>query len=218
MVFLRLRFQYRVVFSRRKGAIKTLKPSFFVSGVVGTFVGFPKHKQVIDGYARCLLCRVDISIAGRGVHNHWDHWKGREHTRLEQKYRIIPNKPLLGMSCRSVSMAEDKRIRAERMSEPPVFPKSSLNLSIDEMTAIGLAEEAAVAKPQLTESIGASLWLCCFINCFTKVSRFDDVMSFMESWSDSMRGEMSFVSRALSFPKCQVVNYFVLTHRISCVN
>ena len=149
--------QARVVFTGRKRAIKTLKPSFFVSGFVGTFVGFPKHKRVIDGFARCLLCRADISIADRGVHNLWDHWKGREHTRLEQKYRTMSNKPLLDKSCRPVSMAEDRRIRAERMSEPPVFLESTLNLSVDEMTAIELAEETAGAKPQLTESSGAYL-------------------------------------------------------------
>ena len=88
------------VLAGRKRAIKTLKPSFFVSGVVGTFVGFPRNKHVVDGFARCRLCRVDLSIAGRGLHNLWDHWKGREHTCLEQRFRIMSNRPLLDKSCR----------------------------------------------------------------------------------------------------------------------
>ena len=56
----------------RSRKIKTLKPSYFVSGVVGTFLGFPRHKRVVDGFARCLLCRVDLSIAVRGLSSLWD--------------------------------------------------------------------------------------------------------------------------------------------------
>ena len=51
----------------RKRTINTLKPSYFISAVVGLFVGFPWHKRVADGYARCLMCKADISIAGRGL-------------------------------------------------------------------------------------------------------------------------------------------------------
>ena len=51
----------------RNKKVKTLKPAYFVSGVVGTLVGFPRHKRVVDRYARCLLCKVDLSIAGRGL-------------------------------------------------------------------------------------------------------------------------------------------------------
>ena len=88
--------------SVRKRKINTLKPSYFVSGVVGLFVGFPRHKRVLDGFARCVICNVDISIAGRGLQNLWAHWKGVEHTRLEQKYRIMTQRPLLDRSCRPV--------------------------------------------------------------------------------------------------------------------
>ena len=70
--------------SARVRKVKTLKPSFFVSGVVWTFVGFPRNKRVIDGYARCLLCRADLSFAGRGLLSLWDHWKGVEHTQLDR--------------------------------------------------------------------------------------------------------------------------------------
>ena len=85
-----------VLVHRRK--INTLKPSYFVSGVVGLFVGFPQHKRVVDGYARCLMCKVDISNASRGLNNLWGHWKGIEHKQLEQKYRIMTQRPLLEKS------------------------------------------------------------------------------------------------------------------------
>ena len=71
----------------------------------------------------------------------------------------MPNKPLLEKSCGRASIVEDRRIKAERMSEPPMFLESTLNLSVNEMTAIELAEEAAGAKPQLWESNGA----CCVV-------------------------------------------------------
>ena len=100
--------------------MKILKPSYFVSGVEGTFVSFQLHKRVVDRFARFLLCRFDLNIAGRGLSSLWDHWKGIGLTRLEQKYRIITQRPLLDKSCRPVNAAEDRRIREERMSEAPV--------------------------------------------------------------------------------------------------
>ena len=155
------------VLSGRKRAIETLKPSFFVSGVVGTFIGFPRNKRVVDGFARCRLCRVDLSIASRGMHNLWEHWTGREHTHLEQRYRIMSNKTLLDKSCRPVSLEEDRRIRAERMSEPPVILESEVKLTVEERIAIEIEEEAAGSKlPQLSESSASYLWLCCFLNNF----------------------------------------------------
>ena len=183
------------VLSGQKRAFKTLKPLFFVSGVVGTFVGFPRNKRVVDDFARCRLCRVDLSIAGRGLHNLWDHWKGREHTRLEQRYRIMSNKPLLDKSYRPLSLEEDRRIRAERMSEPPVFLESEVKLTVEERRAIEIEEEAAGSKPQLSESSASYLWLCCFINNFVELRDFASVVRSMESWSSCMRGELAFSER-----------------------
>ena len=195
------------VLAGRKRAVKTLKPSFFVSGVVGTFVGFPRNKRVVDGYARCRLCRVDLSIAGRGLHNLWDHWKGREHTRLEQRFRIMSNMPLLDKSCRPVSLEEDRRIRAARVSEPPVILESDVKLTVEERIAIEREEEAAGAKPELSESSASYLWLCCFISNFVELQTFPSVVRAMESWVSSMRGELVFAERALSYPKCQVIPF-----------
>ena len=133
----------------RKRKINTLKPSYFVSAVVGLFVGFPRHKRVADGYARCLMCKVDISIAGRGLGILWGHWKGAEHTRLEQKFRIMTQRPLLDRSCRPVSADEDRRIRLERMVEPPVYLESELGLSVEERLAIEAAASSSDTRLEL---------------------------------------------------------------------
>ena len=206
------------VLAGRKLAIKTLKPSFFVSGVVGTFVGFPRNKRDVDGYARCRLCRMDLSIAGRGLHNLWDHhWKGREHTRLEHRYRIMSNEPLLDKSCRPVSLEEDRRIRAERLSEPPIVLESEFTLAAEERMAIELEEENAGAKPQLSETSAAYLWGCCFLNNFVELSDFNSVTRFVESWSGRMRSEVEFVERSLSYPKCQVMPVCFMFCKLLCL-
>ena len=142
-----------VVVAARAKKVKTLRPSYFVSGVVGTFVGFPRHKRVVDGYARCLLCKVDLSIAGRGLSSLWEHWRGVEHTRLEQKYRIMMQKPLLDKACRPVSAEEDRRIRSERMTEPPVFLET-----VDERIAMEEAEASAGERPTLCQESVSFLW------------------------------------------------------------
>ena len=147
----------------RARTVKTLKPSYFVCGVVGTFVGFPRNKRVIESYARCTQCRADLKIAGRGLSSLWELWKGVEHTRLEQKYRIITHKPLLDKSCRPDSAEEDRRIRRARLTEPPVFLQSALSLTVKERIAIGEAEAEEEARPQLLDGSVNYLWLSSFI-------------------------------------------------------
>ena len=139
--------------------VKILKPSYFVSGVVGTFVGFPRHKRVVDGFARCLLCKADLSIAGRGLSSLWEHWRGVEQTRLEQKYRIMMQMPLLDKACRPVTAEEDRRIRQDRMNEPFVYLGSELSLSVDERIAIEEAEASSSERPALSAESVFFLWL-----------------------------------------------------------
>ena len=194
----------------RNKKVKTLKPSYFVSGVVGTFVGFPRHKRVVDGYARCLLCKVDLSIAGRGLSSLWEHWRGVEHTRVEQKYRIMMQMPLLDKACRPVSAEEDRRIRRERMSEPPVFLESELSLSVDERVVIEEAEAAAGGRPVLGGESTSFLWLCQFVSSFCSTSTYGDVMQMMESWRDSMDTELRVECRTLTYTRCQVCIYISL--------
>ena len=167
-------------------------------------MGFPRHKRVVDGFARCLLCRVDLSIAGRGLSLLWDHWKGVEHTRLEQKYRIMNQKPLLDKLCRAVSAAEDRRIRRARMSEPPVYLESELSLTVDESVAIEEAEEAEGQRLQLAAGSVNYLWLSTFINSFVNVISFGAVLRLVDSWRDCMAAELRFECRTLNYPQCQV--------------
>ena len=189
----------------RKRKLNTLKASYFVSGVVGLFVGFPRNKRVLDGYARCLLCKVDLSIAGRGLQNLWSHWKGAEHTRLEQKYRIMTQRPLLDKSCRPVSAEEDRRIRLERMVEPPVYLESPLGLSLSEREELERIEAEAPSRPNLAAPSTTFLWLSFFMNCFAVCTDFSAVMRLMDGWWCSLRTELSLQERALSYDKCQVL-------------
>ena len=192
----------------RARKIKTLKPSYFVSGVVGTFVGFPRNKRVIDGYARCMLCRADLSIAGRGLSSLWDHWKGVEHTRLEQKYRIMTHRPLLDKSCRPVSAEEDRRTRRARLTEPPVFLESALKLTVEERIAIEEAEAEEGARPHLQDESVNYLWLSNFVSSFLTVTSFDGVL---DAWRDCMTNELHFECRTLTYTRCQVNFNFAVT-------
>ena len=189
----------------RTKKIKTLKPSYFVSSVVGTFVGFPRNKRVIDGYARCLLCRADLSIAGRGISSLWDHWKGVEHTRLEQKYRIMTHRPLLDKSCRPVSADEDRRIRLARSTEPPVFMETDLNLTVKERMAIEEAEATEGARPHLPDDSVGYLWLNNFISSFLVARSIEGVLYSMDSWRSCMANELHFECRTLDYARCQVI-------------
>ena len=171
---------------------------------MGTFVGFPRYKRVVDGYARCLLCKVDLSIAGRGLSSLWEHWRGVEHTRVEQKFRIMMQMPLLDKACRPVSAEEDRRIRRARMSEPP---ESELSLSVDESVAIEEAEAVAGGKPALGEESVSFLWLSQFVSSFCSTTTFRDVMQMVESWRDTMNTELRVECRTLTYTRCQVCIY-----------
>ena len=164
------------------------------------------------------MCKVDLSIAGRGLQNLWGHWRGVEHTRLEQKYRIMTQRPLLDKSCRPVSAEEDRRIRLERMTEPPVYLESPLGLSLDERIALERDEENEAARPVLGADSVAYLWLCFFLNCFATVTNFRSVIRLLDGWATAMRGEMSFVERGLTYSKCQVScpSVFMCLHVTCC--
>ena len=199
-----------LVLSRVK-KVKTLKPSYFVSGVVGTFVGFHRHKRVVDGYARCLLCKADLSIAGRGLSSLWEHWRGVEHTRLEQKYPIMMQMPLLDKGCRPVTAEEDRQIRQERMNEPPVYLESELSLSVDERIAIEEAEASSSERPVLSREESVSfLWLGQYISSFVIATSFGAVMRMVELWRDNMNAELRVECCSLTYPRYQVRMRFLL--------
>ena len=81
-----------------------------------------------------------------------------------------------------------------------------MKLTVEERIAVEIEEEAAGSKPELSESSALYLWLCCFINNFVELKDFSSVVRSMEVWSSSMRGELVFTERVLSYPKCQVIH------------
>ena len=173
-------------------------------------MGFPRHKRVMDGFARCFLCRGDLSFAGRGLSSVWDHWKCVEHTRLEQKYWIMTQKPLLDKSCRPVSAEEDRRIRLARMNEPPVTLESEQSLTVEERIAIEEAQEEEGQRRHLSVESVSYLRLCSFISSFGNVATFADVLRLVDAWRECTANELRFECRTLTYPRCQVCIEFVL--------
>ena len=62
--------------------------------------------------------------------------------------RIMKQKLLLDKSCCSVSAEEDRRIRRERISKPPVFLKSELGLIVEDRIATEKVQEEEGQRPQ----------------------------------------------------------------------
>ena len=197
-------FKVAFLFSVRKRKINTLKPSYFVPSVVGLFAGFPRHKRVIDGFVRCLMCKADNSITGRGLGNLWGHWKSAEHTRLEQKFRIMTQRPLPDKSCRPVSVEEDRRIRLARKTEPLVYLESTLSLSVEERIAMEEAAAASLARPVVSGESANYLWSSYFINCFAMVTDFRGLIQMQDRWTVTMRIEFDLAERSLTCANCQV--------------
>ena len=178
-------------FPVRKRKINTLKSAYFVSHVVSLFVGFPRHKRVVDGYAPCLLCKVDICIAGRGLGNLWGHWKGAELLRLAQNFRIVTQCPLLEKSYRPVSADEYRRIRLQQMVESLIYLDTRLRLTVAELVAIdepaAAAAAAAANKPQLYEDSACYLWLTQMVSASAAVTDVRGVLRLVDMCSVAMR-------------------------------
>ena len=196
----------------RAKRVKTPKPSYFVSSVVGTFVGFLRNKGVIDGYARCLLCRADLVIAGCGISSLWSHGKGVEHTRLEQKYRIMTHRPLLDKACRPVSAEEDRRIRRARLTEPPDFLETDINLTVEERMAIEEADAEEGTRPHLSDGSVSYLWLSNFISSILVYKSFEGVLQSLDVWRNCMANELQFECRTMEYARCQVDMRFCVSY------
>ena len=118
--------------------------------------------------------------------------------------------PLLDKSCRPVSADDDKRIRLERMVEPPVYLESPISLSLEERVSLEREVEEEGARPVLSTASAAYLWLCFFLNCFGTITGFQSLMRLMDGWSGSMSGEMNL---CLGLFLCPNVRY----HNVLCV-
>ena len=116
--------------------------------------------------------------------------------------------PLLDKFCRAVT-AEDRRIRRERMSEPPVFMESELGLTVEEKIAVEEAEEEEGQRPQLPEGVMNYLWLSNFIVSFTNATSFSGMLRFVDAWCDCTSTELRFECRTLNNPLFQVSVCFI---------
>ena len=162
----------------QKHAIKTLKPSFFVTGVMGIFFDFPRHNRKADRFGRCLLCKVDLSITGRGLHNLYEHWKVQEHTRLEQKYRNMINKMLLEKSFRQVS-AQGKSDTKQSGTTSCFRVARGAHSRLTESVQIRCAKTGEI--PHLFVVGAAYLLLCCFFLCFVSMTSYGSRFKFVNS-------------------------------------
>ena len=183
---------------------KILKPEFFVRGVVALFVGFPHTHRIKDGYARCLLCRLDLSIADRGILTLFDHWRTEGHFAKEQKYRLMTRRPLLNKKCKEVSAKEREKIEAKLATEAPVFMESPLGVDLAERLQMEDDAEQAGGRPVVSELASHRLWLATFVDNFVVRCNFEGVLSAMSSWAQSMRTELDVAVLALDYKKAQV--------------
>ena len=87
----------------------------------------------------------------------------------------MTKRPLLDKPCRPVSRKEDRRIRMERMSEPPVFLASLLELTVDESIAIDMTDAELGEKPEVGGDRAAYLCLCKFRGSDTLLGRLGTV-------------------------------------------
>ena len=84
------------------------------------------------------------------------------------------------------------------MFELPVYLESALGLTMVERIAIEVVEAETAEKRELYDASAAYLWLCNFIKCFVSMTGFKSLVGFMESWADSLRGEIRFAAGSLS--------------------
>ena len=153
-----------------------------------------------DRWLRAMfLCKVDISVAGRGLPNLW---KGAEHTRQERKFRIMTQHTLLDKSCCPLSAEEDWRICLQAMVEPPVYLSSPLGLSVYERMALKEAVAvSAEARPSLSTESATYKWLSQFLSSFAVVTDFRSLMQVIDQWVVCMQNEPQFVERPLTYAK-----------------
>ena len=83
---------------------------------------FPQTKPVKDGFARGLLCKMDLQIAGWGLTSLHGHWKWAEGQLREIRHRLNHDNPSVNKSCKEASKKEHNR------QEAMVVGMSSLQL------------------------------------------------------------------------------------------
>ena len=143
-----------------RGKPKMLKPYYFTHGFVSCLVGFPRVVSVKDGFARYLLCRIDLTIATRGLTALHDHQRGKGHQSLEIRYRLQKSWRLFTRVCKDASAPERARLVALVEGLPAVSLEPMFALSIDEVMAHEAATETSTEKDVVLQSTADRLWVC----------------------------------------------------------
>ena len=112
--------------------------------------------------------------------------------------------PLIDKASRPVKAEEDRRIRQERMTEPPVYLEWELSLTVEERIEIEESEASSAERPTLSPESVSFLWLEQFISSFVNLTSFGAVMRIVESWRDNMSAELHVQCCSLNYPRCQV--------------
>ena len=167
-------------------------------------MGFPHTHRIKDGYARCLLCRLDLSIADRGILSLFDHWRTEGHFSKEQKYRLMTRRPLLNKKCKEVSTKEKEKIESRLATEAPVFMESPLGVDLAERLRMEDEAEQAEGRPVVSELASHRLWLATFVDNFVARVNFEGVLSAMSSWAQSLQTELDVAVLSLDYKKSQV--------------
>ena len=188
---------------------KTLKAEYFVKGVVGLFVGFPHKHRIMDGYARCRFCRIDLSIADRGIVQLYDHWRSGGHRAKEQKYRLMTGKPLLNKSCRPMNEKDVAIVERELMDEPPVYLESPLGVSLEERIAMEDVQSESPEQLVIPGDASKRLWLSILIDQLVGKKSIESVVRGLEMWFVSMRQELTVDVPQMSHVQTQVIHLLV---------
>ena len=138
------------------------------------------------------MCRVDLSIAGRGLQKLWGHWNGCGTYPTRAK---VPHHDAASIVGQIVSARFCRGgLRLDRMVEPPVYLESPISLSLEERVALKREVEEEGSRPVLPDGSAAYLWLCFFLNCFGAVTGFQSLMRLMDGCTGSLLGEMELCS------------------------
>ena len=89
-----------------RGIPKVLKPYYLTHRIVSCFVGFLRVGRVEDGFARHLLCRIDVTIAMMYLTALRDHWRKKGHLPSEIRCRLQKCWTLYNRDCREALAAE----------------------------------------------------------------------------------------------------------------
>ena len=114
-------------------SVKILQPLYFTNGVVSLWMGFIRTKRVKDGFARYLLCRMDLQVAIWGLKSLHKQWKSAEHKLLDIKYRFQHDKPLVNKSCKDASKKECEWQKALVVGMAPMHLDSTFACRVAQM-------------------------------------------------------------------------------------